>query len=324
MTDRFDEVRAWIGELHAGARGCRVEMRELRHRLSSAQRLPGEVWIDTPRRRAGADRQARDASRFGALLDRTRAPAATAGLAAEGSRCARSNWPRNGRGCSTSSPGCRRIRAPASTCGRWISPACTASSSKRSAACSANCSISRCRPRRSIPRPPARASSPGATAFATNRCASVSGFSTRQHLAWVRGTDADYTLDARRLCPDRPERRTRLHHRERDQLPRLPAGADSLIIFGAGYGFETLAAGRLAAARRIHYWGDIDTHGFAILDQLRAHFPQARSFLMDRDTLLAHQAQWTDRAAADAARPAAPERGRATGLRRPALAPAAR
>jgi hypothetical protein len=44
--------------------------------------------------------------------------------------------------------------------------------------------------------------------------------------------------------------------------------------------------------RRLFYWGDIDTHGFAILDQLRNHFPHARSFLMDRDTLMAHKSLW--------------------------------
>lgn len=38
------------------------------------------------------------------------------------------------------------------------------------------------------------------------------------------------------------------------------------------------------------YWGDIDTHGFAILDQLRARFPSARSLLMDRETMLRHKA----------------------------------
>ena len=27
---------------------------------------------------------------------------------------------------------------------------------------------------------------------------------------------------------------------------------------------------------------------------MRSHFPHAQSFLMDRDTLLAHQAQWTE------------------------------
>jgi len=40
------------------------------------------------------------------------------------------------------------------------------------------------------------------------------------------------------------------------------------------------------------YWGDIDTHGFAILDQLRGHFPRAASFLMDPQTLLAHRSHW--------------------------------
>ncbi|MGQ0845264.1 MAG: Wadjet anti-phage system protein JetD domain-containing protein [Sporichthyaceae bacterium] len=38
--------------------------------------------------------------------------------------------------------------------------------------------------------------------------------------------------------------------------------------------------------------GDLDTHGFAILDRLRAHLPQTTSFLMDRRTLLAHRERW--------------------------------
>ena len=42
----------------------------------------------------------------------------------------------------------------------------------------------------------------------------------------------------------------------------------------------------------IYYWGDIDTHGFAILDQLRAQLPRVQSLLMDRTTLLAHASQW--------------------------------
>jgi hypothetical protein len=47
----------------------------------------------------------------------------------------------------------------------------------------------------------------------------------------------------------------------------------------------------------LHYWGDIDTHGFAILAQLRHHFPHASSFLMDRGTLLAHRAFWSGESA---------------------------
>ena len=42
----------------------------------------------------------------------------------------------------------------------------------------------------------------------------------------------------------------------------------------------------------MHYWGDIDTHGFAILNHLRSILPNVCSLLMDRATLHAHEAQW--------------------------------
>lgn len=72
----------------------------------------------------------------------------------------------------------------------------------------------------------------------------------------------------------------------------FPAVADSMVIFGAGYGFEILAAADWLHSCSIYYWGDIDTHGFAILDQLRTVFPATVSFLMDHDTLLAHRLHW--------------------------------
>jgi len=74
----------------------------------------------------------------------------------------------------------------------------------------------------------------------------------------------------------------------------FPPVEQALILFGAGYGWEALAEAEWLHRREIHYWGDIDTHGFAILDQLRAHVPGAASLLMDRDTLLAHRAHWTE------------------------------
>ena len=42
----------------------------------------------------------------------------------------------------------------------------------------------------------------------------------------------------------------------------------------------------------MYYWGDIDTHGFWILDQLRAVVPHAASLLMDRHTLMEHRELW--------------------------------
>lgn len=72
----------------------------------------------------------------------------------------------------------------------------------------------------------------------------------------------------------------------------FPEVRNAIVIFGAGYGWEALASARWLHQCRLHYWGDIDTHGFAILNQLRGHFPHVESLLMDRETLLAHKNVW--------------------------------
>jgi hypothetical protein len=66
----------------------------------------------------------------------------------------------------------------------------------------------------------------------------------------------------------------------------------SLVLFGSGYGFDHLAQAAWLRSTEIYYWGDLDTHGFAILDQLRNKFPAAHSLLMDRATLLEHKDFW--------------------------------
>lgn len=72
----------------------------------------------------------------------------------------------------------------------------------------------------------------------------------------------------------------------------FPRIADAIGIFGSGYGFDALSQTGWLREKTIAYWGDLDTHGFAILDQLRGAFPDARSLLMDRETLMAHKAMW--------------------------------
>lgn len=72
----------------------------------------------------------------------------------------------------------------------------------------------------------------------------------------------------------------------------FPPVEDGMVIFGAGYGFEMLAEAHWLHDCAVYYWGDIDTHGFAILNQLRARMPHAQSFLMDRQTLLDHRRHW--------------------------------
>ena len=42
----------------------------------------------------------------------------------------------------------------------------------------------------------------------------------------------------------------------------------------------------------VHYWGDIDTHGLAILDQLRGFVPHAASLMINHETLHEHSIFW--------------------------------
>ena len=72
----------------------------------------------------------------------------------------------------------------------------------------------------------------------------------------------------------------------------FPPFRQAMVIFGLGYGAEMLPDIKWLGEKEIYYWGDIDTHGFAILSQIRGHLPHVRSFLMDRETLLTHEALW--------------------------------
>jgi len=70
----------------------------------------------------------------------------------------------------------------------------------------------------------------------------------------------------------------------------LPKAA---VLMGRGYAVDRLAQlPWLSGADEVHYWGDIDTHGLAILGRLRGHLPQTQSILMDEVTLLAHRSLW--------------------------------
>lgn len=72
----------------------------------------------------------------------------------------------------------------------------------------------------------------------------------------------------------------------------LPDRPGTLALYGGGYGFSSLRDTAWLRDCRVHYWGDIDTHGFRILDQLRAVHPHVGSVLMDEETLLAHKEVW--------------------------------
>lgn len=67
---------------------------------------------------------------------------------------------------------------------------------------------------------------------------------------------------------------------------------DSLAFMGLGYGVSALAQVPWVADAECVYWGDVDTHGFAMLSLARASLPSVISVLMDEGTLLANRNLW--------------------------------
>lgn len=72
----------------------------------------------------------------------------------------------------------------------------------------------------------------------------------------------------------------------------LPDHPGALTLFGLGYSIRVVEQCAWLERFPIHYWGDIDTHGFAMLSRLRGLFPHVTSMLMDDDTLQSHSQFW--------------------------------
>lgn len=93
-------------------------------------------------------------------------------------------------------------------------------------------------------------------------------------------------------CLDLGARRIFIMENEINGLA-FPSVELGIVIFKLGYALDLLAAVKWLETRDITYWGDNDTHGFAMLDKLRGMFPSARSMLMDAETFLAHRQSWS-------------------------------
>lgn len=73
----------------------------------------------------------------------------------------------------------------------------------------------------------------------------------------------------------------------------VPVAPGCVVLWGRGYDADEPASLQWLADVEVDYWGDLDTHGFSILNRVRARLPHARSVLMDRETLLAHESYWS-------------------------------
>lgn len=68
----------------------------------------------------------------------------------------------------------------------------------------------------------------------------------------------------------------------------------TIVIMQLGYGVDVL--GSLPWLTKAHcvYWGDLDTHGFAILSRARTYLPELESVLMNEETLHSHEELWVE------------------------------
>ncbi len=306
LAERFDAVRNWIAELVAIPH-IEIEWREVQHRVVGAQRVPQAMVLPDVDSASALLGKRRELARFAALLAQTRQsqrailpwlakrPLQALELAAEWERLlAVVGWlqqhPRPGiylRQVDIAGIDSKFIEAQRAVLAEWLDLA--------------------------LPSAAIDASQIGITRFAARY-----GFLDKPLRIRWRSLDAglallpllpplpalrqgegdggmclpDVTLDAASFARlALPITRVFITENETNFLA-LPEVNNAIVIFGAGYGWQALAQAQWLHRCTIHYWGDIDTHGFAILDSLRSHFAHVESFLMDMDTLLAHESLW--------------------------------
>ena len=288
LSERFDEARAWAQALRADAgAGYRIVLREVRHRVLGANDVPGEAWVDSLDDALHLIGRRREGRVFGLLLDqtRTRQPALLAWLRTHPLRALalEDDWPRLldvvGWLQSHPRPGVylrqvdlpgvhsKFIEAHRATLGQLLDLALPAHAVVASAGAVAGFT-ERYGFRAKSPRVRLRSLDPGPVA-ARDGNGRATSLCQQRHLLQLRLSCAHVFITENEI-----------------NFLAFPSVADGMVIFGAGYGFDALVAADWLQSRQIRYWGDIDTHGFAILDQLRARFVHAQSFLMDRETLV--------------------------------------
>lgn len=295
LAGQFETVRSWMADLLAIPH-IRIEWRELNHRVLGSQRLPQSVWIDTLDEALALIGKRREAERFAQVVALTRAaqPALLPWLARRPLQAIElaEQWapllavviwlghhPRPGiylRQVDIPGVHSKFIEAHRAVLLELLDLA--------------------------LPPDAIAAGRTGISQFPARY-----GFLDKPIRIRFRVLDErikllpgparpDVTLDVDSFARlDIPLRRAFITENETNFLA-FPPVADAIVVFGAGYGWDALARAAWLARCTMHYWGDIDTHGFAILDQLRNRFGHVTSFLMDRDTLIAHKASWGEEA----------------------------
>ena len=291
LADQFEAVRTWAGQLQA-TRAIRLDWREVRHRVHGQQSLPTQAWIDSIDAALAWIHLERHATRLRQLAADTRAalPAVLPWIERRPLQALElaEDWPRLLAVVAWvmrhPRPGIhlRQVDLPG-VHSKFME------SHRGVLAELLDLAL------------PASAVQPEATG--ASRFAARYGFAEKPDRIRLRALDstialipglplADITLDATSFSQLAPAAQRVFITENETNFLAFPPAPGAIVIFGAGYGWEALARATWLHRLPLHYWGDIDTHGFAILHQLRAHFPHAQSLLMDHATLMAHQPLW--------------------------------
>ncbi|MFZ0612533.1 MAG: Wadjet anti-phage system protein JetD domain-containing protein [Desulfobacterales bacterium] len=292
LAENFAEVRRWIARLNRDAKRYRLVWRKVNHRLLGLNDLPAEVWLDTLEDALGLIGKSREAERFAAqvVLTGNRRPELIPWLKRRPLRALAlaDNWPR----LLDIVHWLERHPRP----GVYLRQVDIAG--VHSKFIEGHRAVLAELFDLTLPPAAIQAAASGAAGFCRRY-----GFRDKPRRLRFRildsrlalfatDTDQDITVSHETFARlDLAVDRVFITENEINFLA-FPSLSRSMVIFGAGYGFDQLAEAAWLHDRAIYYWGDIDTHGFAILDQLRGYFPQTVSFLMGRATWLAHKPLW--------------------------------
>lgn len=285
LAARFADVQAWVRTWQDAPRRLRVEMTTVGGRVIGANELPGRVWIDSYEHLwavLGVVREVRDFSR---LLEATkpRAPRLAEWMVAKPLEVLRFS----------------QVWTALVDTVLWIESHESREMYLRqvdvpgvdSKFIEGHRKILASLLDQQLPAERVDATKPPSDFAGRYRFRGKPGYVRFRHLGSATGfTELSVRIDELAVKP--PAAQTVFVVENEVTYLAFPDVEDAMVILGGGYALSQLEPLRWLDDRELVYWGDIDTHGFVILDRLRRVFSHARSMLMDRATLLAHEGQW--------------------------------
>jgi hypothetical protein len=289
IADHFEELRTWITQLRQ-VPYCRVEMEEVNHRIFGKNEVPSEIWIDSRDNAIALIGKKKEAKKFEELfiITREQQPSLLAWLEKRPLKSLElaEDWHLLLKIISW-----RQEHSKPDIFLRQVDI-----TGVHSKFIELNKGVLTELLNLALPETEIDATATGVSNFASRF-----GFKDKPGrirfrlldtslnlLSGSRQTTQDITLDGQSFSTLYPPVSHVFITENEINFLAFPEIKNSMVIFGAGYGFDALARAQWLRQCHIYYWGDIDTHGFSILSSARSSFSHIISLLMDEETLLKH------------------------------------